>query len=433
METSNSRTLGCRELRPVGAAMKKLLLTLVVVLLCPLLSQGWGFFGHRTIAQLSVYALPTAMRGFYYRHLPELVKRSTAPDERREADPSEAPRHFIDMDHFGDNPFGLMPKTWDKAVAKYTADTLRKYGTVPWTVMDVKEQLTEAFRKRDTVAIISLSADLGHYVGDAFVPLHTTENYDGQLTKQEGLHSLWESKLPERFISKYKLDAEPGKYLKDPQSSIWQVVQESYGFLGATFDLEEDVSRKFTPETKYVFSHKYGKTRRAYSDAFADAYHEKVGGQVAYRLKGAPTMVASMWMTAWRDAGSPDLNALLKKKPTKEEKEKLALELKAFDRNELVSQQTLLALQKEKAEARPDLINAAQDMAPVVDEPAPAAAPAGSPIPGAPAVPAGTNKVKVKTKTPDAPTQKQKTKPAQPAKKQKAASDGWGAPAGSGW
>lgn len=415
--------------------MKKLLLTLLVVLLCPLLSQGWGFFGHRTIAQLSVYALPSSMRGFYYRHLPELVKRSTAPDERREAEPSEAPKHFIDMDHYGDNPFGLMPKLWDKAVAKYTADTLRKYGTVPWTVMEVKEQLTEAFRKRDTVAIIRLSSDLGHYVGDAFVPLHTTENYDGQLSNQAGIHSLWESKLPERNIAKYKLDCEPAKYVKDPQSAIWQVVQESYGFLGDTFDKEEQVTFKYTPETKYVFSHKYGKTRRSYSDAFADSYHEKVGGQVAYRLKQAPTMVASLWLTAWKDAGSPDLDALMAKKPTKEEKEKLALELKAWDKNELVSQQLLLALQKEKVEVRPDLINAAQDMAPVVDEPAPApAAAAGSPVPGAPPVPAGTNKVKVKTKAPDAPTQKQKTKTDQPApKKKKASSDGWGAPASSGW
>ena len=143
-------------------------------------------------------------------------------------------------------------------------------------------------------------------------------------------------------------------------------------------------------------------------------------------------MVASMWLTAWKDAGSPDLDAMMAKKPGKAEKEKLAMELKVWDKNELVSQQMLLSLQKVEQEARPDLINAAQDMAPVQDEPAPAAtAPAGPPVPGAPAVPAGTNKVKVKTKQPDAPAQKQKTKVA-PAPK-KSTSDGWGAPSGSGW
>ena len=384
--------------------MKKSLFTLALTLLIPALSPGWGFFGHRTIGQVAVYALPSTMQGFYFRHMPQIVKLITAADERRESDPAEAPKHYIDMDHYGDNPFGEMPKAWDKASAKYSADTLRKYGTVPWTVMEVKEQLTEAFKQRDTTAIIRLSADLGHYVSDAFVPLHTTENYDGQLTNQTGMHSLWESKLPERHIAEYKLDSDPGYYLKDPQAAIWQVVQESYGFLGATFDLEEKVTRNFTPETKYPFSHKFGKTRRAYSDAFADAYHKEVGGQVAYRLKGAPTMVASMWMTAWKDAGSPDLNALLLKKPTKEEKAELAAQLKTWNKNELVPQQQLIALQKEKAVERPDEIKSAEDAPPTPVE-------AATPATAAPAAPAATpEKIKVKTKGGGAPKQKQKVK-----------------------
>ncbi|MDU0371756.1 zinc dependent phospholipase C family protein [Hymenobacter endophyticus] len=417
--------------------MKKLLLTLFIVLLCPVLSPGWGFFGHRTITQLAVYSLPSGMRSFYFRNMGKLVKLSTAPDERRDQDPTEASKHFIDIDHYGDDPFGLMPKAWDKAVAKYTADTLRKYGTLPWAVMETKEKLTTAFREKDTTAILALSADLGHYVADAYVPLHTTENYDGQLTKQEGIHSLWESKLPERHIGKYKLNNEPGRYEKDPLKGIWQVIQESYGFLGDTFDKEEEVTRKYTPETKYVFSHKYGKTRRTYSDAFADSYHEKVGGEVAFRLKLAPTMVASMWMTAWKDAGSPDLSTLLKKKPSKEEQEKLDAEMDAWKDNLLLEQGLLLSMQKVAAEVRPDLINAARDMAPLpVDAEAAKPAPAApvSPVPGAPALPAGTTKVKMKTKPADGPTQKEKTKVDKPAKaKKKPASDGWDTPSGSGW
>ncbi|GAA4018036.1 hypothetical protein GCM10022408_34660 [Hymenobacter fastidiosus] len=399
--------------------MKKQFFLLALLLLCPFISPGWGFFAHRTINQIAVYALPKAMQGFYYRHLPEIVRLAVAPDERRDDDPSEANKHFIDMDHYGEDPFGMMPKLWEKATAKYSADTLRKYGTVPWIVIDVKEKLTEAFRQRDSAAIVRLSADLGHYVADAYVPLHTTLNYDGQLTNQRGLHSLWESKLPERHIAEYKLDAEKGEYLKDPQRTIWQVVQESYGFLGATFDMEEKVSRTFTPETKYVFSHKYGNTRRTYSDAFADAYHKEVGGMVAFRLKLAPTLVASMWLTAWQDAGKPDLDALLAKKPTKEDKEKLDNELKVWDKNELVPQDMLLALHPEKAVERPDLINSAKDMAPVPEEPETAPTDAVAPPPPAPAQP-GPEKVKVKTKT-AAGTSKQKEKK-KPAPK---VNDGW--------
>ena len=410
---------------------KPFLLLLCLALLVPVTSPGWGFFAHRTIAQISVYTLPAALQPFYFRHMKELVRLSTAPDERRDADPKEASKHFIDMDHFGDNPFGAMPKAWDKAEAKYTADTLRKYGTVPWTIMEVKDNLTEAFKQRDTLAIIRLSADLCHYVADAYVPLHTTENYDGQLTNQTGLHSLWESKLPERHIAEYKLDAEPAKYVKDPLTDIWKILQESYGFLGETFDREEKVTRQFTPETKYTFSHKYGKTRRFYSDAFADAYHKEVGGMVAFRMKLAPTFVSSLWMTAWKDGGSPNLNELMAKKPGKIEKDSLDNQLKIWKKNGLADQQLLLAMQKQAAVVKADQINAATDMAPpVLDTASPA-----EPAPAAPAAPAASakqpEKVKVKAKT-EAGSAKLKEKE-QPKKKAAKKEDGWGAPAGSGW
>ncbi|HLK98461.1 MAG TPA: hypothetical protein VK364_11890, partial [Hymenobacter sp.] len=218
-------------------------------------------------------------------------------------------------------------------------------------------------------------------------------------------------------------------------------IQESYGFLGETFDREEKVTRKFTPETKYVFSHKYGKTRRAYSDAFADAYHKEVGGMVAFRLKQAPTLVSSLWLTAWKDAGSPNLNELLGKKPSKVEKDSLAAQLKVWKDNGLVGQQMLIALRKEKAAAQADQINAATDMAPVIletEEPAPATAAPATPAAGATGK--GPDKVKVKTKT-EAGNTKTKQKEQEPSKKdqpkkQKGTKqgDGWGnAPAGSGW
>ncbi|WP_019947959.1 phospholipase C/P1 nuclease family protein [Hymenobacter aerophilus] len=421
--------------------MKKLLLTLFIVLLCSNLAPAWGTFAHRTVTQLAVYALPANLRAYYFRHMPALVNGSAGGNEARERDIAESPRHFISMDHYGTDPFGIMPKEWEKAAAKYTADTLRKYGTLPWAVIDTKNKLTTAFRDADTTAILTLSAELSHLVADAYVPLRTTENYDGQLSKQEGLLALWESKLPEQFIGKYKLKNEPARPLKDPLADIWQVVQESYGFLGATFDYEEKTTRKFTPQTKYVFSHKYGETRRAYSDAFAEAYHaDQIGGMIAFRLKLAPTLVASMWLTAWKDAGSPDLNKLLKRPVSKEEKEQLDTQLSAWKDNVLVDQKSLLALEPMKAEVRPDLINAARDM-PTLSPDMEAKAPAAAPAPTAPATAAApaTTKVKTKVKPADGPVVKEKAKPAakpaaKPKPKAKAkADDGWGSPAGSGW
>jgi len=387
--------------------MKKTFLPLLLAALA--LAHGtasaWGFFGHRTITQVAVYELPVSLQGFYYRHMAEIVRLSTAPDERRNDDPTEAPKHFIDIDHYSeDNPFGKMPQQYDKAVEKFTADTLKKYGTVPWVVLETKNSLTEAFRQRDTLGIIRYSAELSHYVGDAFVPLHTTINYDGQLTDQKGLHGLWESQLPERFVNEYKLTGEPAKYVKDPQAAIWGVLQQSYGFVGETFDRASKIEKAMKPDVRYTFSHRYGKTSRRYSDAFADAYDKAVGGMVNFRLKGAPTLVSSLWLTAWQDGGRPDLNALMRPgKPTKDEREKLSVELAAWKKNTLGQDQLLLAQQKAKKVETVDEIKSAKDMAEPPAE-APQVAPATPPAPAAPAsaTPSpAADKFKVKTKGKD--------------------------------
>ncbi|MDO7886945.1 zinc dependent phospholipase C family protein [Hymenobacter cheonanensis] len=395
--------------------MKKLLLSLglAVLLLGPAApaARAWGFLGHRVITQVAVYELPASMQAFYFRHLAELVRLSTAPDERRAQDKEEGPRHFIDMDHYSeDNPFAKVPRDYEEAAAKFSADTLKKYGTVPWTVLDTKQRLVDAFRQRDTTAIIKYSAELSHYTADAFVPLHTTVNYDGQLSGQTGLHALWESQLPERFLNDYKLDGEEGKVLKDPLAAIWGTIQGSYGFLTATYDLEAKTAKGFTPQTKYTFSHRFGRTQRRYSDAFADAYEKEVGGMVAFRLKGAAPMVASMWLTAWQEAGRPDLGTLMAPaKLGKEEKEQLTTQLKAWKTNALAQDHLLLAQQKEQKAAAADEIKAADGEAAPPPPPEPAAPAAASPAAAPAAAPA--TKVKVKTKAATG-TDKQKTKAA---------------------
>lgn len=376
--------------------MKKIILPLVLALAAVGSAGAWGFFGHRLITQVAVYRLPGTMQPFYYRHLAELVRQSTAPDERRATDPNEAGKHYIDMDHYSeDNPFGKVPQDYNAAVEKFTADTLRKYGTVPWVIAETTEQLTNAFRERDTVAIVKLSAELGHYVSDAFVPLHTTINYDGQLTNQAGLHSLWESALPETYIAEYNITYEPAAFIKNPQAEAWTTVQRSYGFLTETFDRAGKVEKMMPGPERYTFAHRYGKTQRRYSDAFAAEYEKLVGGMVANRLKLAPTLVASLWLTAWQNAGKPDLNALMKPgKLSKDEKAKLETELTAAKKNTLAQDHLLLAQQKEKRVETPDEIKAAQEAPAVQAEDVPA-----TPAAGAAPAPAAAPSVKVKAKS----------------------------------
>jgi hypothetical protein len=147
--------------------------------------------------------------------------------------PDEAPRHYIDMDEYGDSAIFNLPKYWSKAVEKFGEDTLKAHGIVPWHIVRMLNQLKEAFVLIDPVKILRCSAELGHYVGDAHVPLHTTRNYNGQLSGQQGIHGFWESRLPELFFDDYNFFVGRATYIDDPQAAAWTVVLQSNAWVDA--------------------------------------------------------------------------------------------------------------------------------------------------------------------------------------------------------
>ncbi|WP_082893714.1 zinc dependent phospholipase C family protein [Rufibacter ruber] len=322
--------------------MRKTILLVCLLLGVSAAGFGWGFFGHKVIQQLAIYGLPKGMQPFYHRHMAYLVDKSVRPDERRNTDPAEAPRHYIDVDVYGEKAVYEMPESWGPAVAKYSADTLRKYGVVPWQVMVMKERLTRAFREKNADSILFYSADLAHYVQDAHVPLHTTVNHDGQLTGQTGLHSLWESKLPERHLATYRLQHGKARYLQNPEHEIWEVVRASHRLVPELLAQEKLVSQDFTDQTKYILTERNGHTRRSYTDAFATAYQKALGTTVEDRMRAAAAQTASFWYTCWVDGGKPDLAALLSTPRTKAEHKQLKRERNAWKKGRLQEKDLLL-------------------------------------------------------------------------------------------
>lgn len=323
--------------------MKRISLLAAAFLFCSALSYGWGFFGHKLIHQLAIYNLPKQLQGFYFKHQNYLISKSVRPDERRNNDPAEAPRHYIDIDVYGEEAVNTMPEAWEAAAARYTADTLLKYGIVPWHVVVMQERLTNAFRQQNADSILYYSADLGHYIADAHVPLHTTLNYDGQLTAQKGMHSLWESKLPELFAQTYKLKGEKADYIPNTEKQIWQVVRHTYSLIPQTLSDELEVSKNFTSETKYDQVERNGKMRQYYSDAFAKAYQQKLGNMVEQQMSAAAQEVANFWYTAWVDGGKPDMDKLMFEPLTKAEKKQLKQEKKAFRKGKLFEKDMVVA------------------------------------------------------------------------------------------
>jgi hypothetical protein len=270
-------------------------------------SIPWGFYAHKEINYLACFTLPPEMFGFYKQNIGYIQEFAVRADQRRYAIDDEAPRHYIDLDHYEQvAPIDTMPMYWDSAVAKYSEATLLEYGIVPWHVLKVKAWLTKAMKERDYEKIIRLSADLGHYIADAHVPLHTTENYNGQLTNQVGIHGLWESRLPEIFATQYDFYTGKAVYLEQPMHTIWQAVAESFAAKDSVLAMERELTL-LMPNTKYSFETKGASTVKVYSRDFSAAYHTALNEMVERRMKKAIYIVGCFWYTAWVDAGEPIL------------------------------------------------------------------------------------------------------------------------------
>jgi len=284
------------------------------------------------------------MQPFFYQNLDYIVKYSIRPDQRRNQDPTEAPKHFIDLEAYGDSAAWKMPVTWNEAVAKYSKDTLIKYGYVPYWIMTMKERLTNAFRSGNSDSILFYATDMGHYIGDANVPLHTSVNYDGQLTGQRGLHALWESVIPELELEQYKLyNHHKAKYLDHPEIEIWNAIRHAHGLLNDVFQKEREVSKQFTDSTRYRVQIRNGRETKYYTPAFAKAYSASLRPTINDQLLSSSDLMSDFWYTSWVDAGRPDLTGLLKTNFGKSEKKKMKNEFRAYKKGQLIKKNLLIS------------------------------------------------------------------------------------------
>lgn len=155
--------------------MRRLIIILLLLFFPTSSSLGWGFFAHKQINKHAVFTLPPPMFAFYKHHLHFITENAVNPDKRRYVVEGEAPRHYIDIERYGDRALEKIPRYWHQAVELYTEEVLQQHGILPWHIYRMKQALTSAFRQKDVKRILKLSADIGHYIADANVPLHTSE------------------------------------------------------------------------------------------------------------------------------------------------------------------------------------------------------------------------------------------------------------------
>ncbi len=273
-----------------------------------------------------MFLLPPEMMVLYKPNIDFLEEHAVDPDKRRYAVKEEGPRHYIDIDHYGEYPYPNLPRKWKDAVEKFGEDSVQAYGVVPWHLQIMLRRLTDAFKERNFSRIMKNSAEIGHYIADSHVPLHANSNHNGQHTGQKGIHGFWESRVPE-LLAETRFDFFIGKakYIDKPADYIWARVLESALASDSVLLFEKQLTKEFAGDQKYSFETRNGVVIRQYSSAFTEAFDKKLNGMVERRMRLSIYSIASFWYTAWVNAGQPDLKSLVKQKFSEDD-------LKEFDK-----------------------------------------------------------------------------------------------------
>lgn len=266
-------------------------------------AEGWGKSGHEMVNRLAVRCLPDGLRDFYARHEKQLVAKAMEADEAKRRTGCEDVYHFIDLDAFGDPDH--YPRSIEEGVRKHGFDEFLRAGLLPWRVKDMVGRLEAAWKEKDAARIVELSAWIGHYAGDAHVPLHATANYDGQLTGQDGLHERWESQMLDRFAAEIEPAAieQLGKaaLVEDPFEATFAVSRDSLTHVEGVLKADKNATAK-EPLLKPGRDGKLPKQRS--EGYYKDLYASQKDVAVSRAAKSA-TWAASLWLTAWTRAGKP--------------------------------------------------------------------------------------------------------------------------------
>ena len=188
-----------RGTRGIGA------LAACALVLVPGAAGAWGLKAHRWVATRAAEMVGSRCAALVEGHARELADRAVEPDTvlKSRLGRVEKIRHYLDLDDYGPPPFTALPREQARAVARFGRRTVEERGVLPWHAGTLAERLRREIRDRDWRRARVTAGHLAHYAADATMPLHGTNNHDGQRTGQRGLHVRVERKLVEGRLPDY--------------------------------------------------------------------------------------------------------------------------------------------------------------------------------------------------------------------------------------
>lgn len=270
------------------------LLAIVAALaLTPERAAGWGRSAHKLVVNQAVDTLPQDIRGFFEASRGILLQHVLDPLDAVAKTPAEKRNDHLYLDKYGRFPFDALPRNYKAALDKFGKSKLQTNGVLPWEIGVYSQKLTEDMKTGHWDEARLDAAILANYVAEAHDPFSTTENFDGKLTAQAGVNERFGTVLIDRYSSFFPMRPNDASFINDPTDHAFEVCLGSHSALETVLLADRNA---------YIAGKSY-----SYNDEYYDRFYDQAAATLIRHLSEASTDVGSYWMTAWINAGRPQL------------------------------------------------------------------------------------------------------------------------------
>jgi len=273
--------------RLVGALA---LLFLILLAALPA-SFGWGDNARRLITDKAVDTLPDEMLPFFQANRSYLVQHTNEVAEAEARTASGPHNNFIELDHYGPFPFAALPRSYADAVSKYGKRSIEAHGQLPWEVGFYSKRLTDAFRAHNWDDAKIEAATLAYYIAAAHDPFRSTTNRDGSLSGQPGVNERFGVVLVDHYQGFFFMRPNEATFIRDPTDHAFEMSLSAHSWL----------------ENILLADRRAHEGLSAYNDEYYDRFYGQAGAVLIRQLTDASTDIGSYWMSAWVNAGRPQL------------------------------------------------------------------------------------------------------------------------------
>jgi hypothetical protein len=272
--------------------LKKYFFSSILLLSFSVILISWGATGHSKISESSALSFNAQMQDFL-TWVTFLTDHASDPDYRKDTDPTEGPKHYIDIDNYSlFNSTGRIPQTYDSVIALYGSTFVIDNGILPWATERTFDSLRNCMQRSDFAKAQIFAADLGHYVADGHMPLHITKNYNGQLTGNTGIHSRYESTMINGHIAEIIYSGEDATEISNVNQYIFDYLYKNYTYCDSVL-AADNYAKTISSNTS--------------SAAYKQALWDKSKSFTVPLFNRASHALAALIYTAWIQAGSPSI------------------------------------------------------------------------------------------------------------------------------